>query len=254
MEVKLRDQIGLGVTHEERLAVAHRIVELCLMRHGREIAAIGIYGSTAVDKDLPYSDLDMTVVTYSDLDDQTKCYHLNGLTVELDYQTVTESMKDEANVPGEGGCWASFLGLYDPDGVLTKLKNMYELIDENTVREEFAKRMRDQLCTYVGKARNAVLSDDRAGLIQSAQSFGIEFCRALQILNRHYTTGQAALRSETKQLPELPSGFSDQIDISMGTEPASDNDIYNAIEELYVGMKDLASKHNINWLSTDIEI
>jgi len=178
MKTKLREQIEPGFTHEERLDIAHRIMTLCLARHGDKIAAIGIYGSTAVDRDQPYSDLDMTVVTYDDLDDETKCYCLNGLVVNLDYQTLEGSLKEEADVPGEGGCWTSFLGLYDPDGVLEQLKHRYESLTENDIRLEFARRMRDHLCTYVGKARNAVLSNDRAQLVRSAQDFGIECCRA----------------------------------------------------------------------------
>ncbi len=252
--MKLREQIEPGFTHKERLQIAQSIADLCLKRHGNKIAAIGIYGSTAIEGDQAYSDLDMTVVTYENLGSQTKCYCLNGLSINLDYQTIEESLNDEATVPGEGGCWTSFRVLYERDGITEKLKSQYEALNESDVHHEFARRMRDALNTYVGKARNAVLSSDRASLICAAQNFGIELCRALQLLNGYYTTGETSLRDETKRLADLPEGFAGRIDIVMGAIPTSDNDIYNAIEDLWTEMKLLARRHAISWLSTDIEV
>ena len=52
---KLRDGIERGHSHEERLEVARKVTELCLQEHGEKIAAVGIYGSTAVDRDRLYS-------------------------------------------------------------------------------------------------------------------------------------------------------------------------------------------------------
>ena len=252
-QAKLREGIEPGFTHGERLDVARNVADLCLERYGARIAAIGICGSTAVERDQAYSDLDMTVLTYEDLGDQTKCYCLNGLSVNLDYQTVEESLKDEAAVPGEGGCWTSFLVLHDRGGEVAKLKSRYEALDASDIQQEFARRMRDPLNTYIGKARNAALGRDRSSLIWASLNFGIESCRAVQLINGHYTTGEAYLRDETKRLATLPEGFAGQIDIVMAQIPASDDDIYSAIEDLWSGMKQLASRHAITWLHTGIE-
>ena len=98
------------------------------------------------------------------------------------------------------------------------------------------------------------LSNDRAGLIGSAQNFGIECCRALQLLNGYYTTGEATLRNDTKHLSDLPNGFADRIDVAMGAKPASDQDVYDSVEALWADMKAVAEKHSVRWLSDDIEI
>ena len=100
---ELRAGIERGYSHDERLQVARRITEMCLRAHGGKIAAVGIAGSTAVHRDRPYSDLDMTILTNEDLGSNTKCYCLNGMSVVLDYQSISESIASEASVPGSGG-------------------------------------------------------------------------------------------------------------------------------------------------------
>ena len=196
----LREGIERDYSHEDRLEVARRVTDICLQAHGEKIAAVGIYGSTAVKRDRAYSDLDMTILTYEDLGQHTKCYSLNGLCVNLDYQTIAESMASEATVPGSGGCWASFMVLYERDGAASRLREAYEALGEEDVRHEFAVRLGDHLNTYIGKVRNAMLAGDRSSLVLAALNLGVESCRALQLLNGHYTTGEAFLREETKVL------------------------------------------------------
>ena len=66
----------------------------------------------------------MTIVTRVDLDRETRCYVYDGLTIELDYQTIDDSI-GEVEIPGEGGCWESLLALHDPEGVVADLREKY---------------------------------------------------------------------------------------------------------------------------------
>jgi len=68
MDIRLRKQIEPGYTHEDRLAIARKIADVCLSRHGRKITTIGFYGSTVVNQDLALSDLDMTVLSHGNGD------------------------------------------------------------------------------------------------------------------------------------------------------------------------------------------
>ena len=251
---ELRGEIEPAHTHEDRLAVAREVVEMCLQVYGDKVAAIGIYGSTAVERDGPFSDLDITVLTNDDLGQETKCYSLDGLCVNIDYQTVVESVETEVSVPGSGGCWTSFLTLYDRDGVVTRLRDRYEALTEEDARREFAIRLRDHLNTYIGKVRNAVLAGDRSSLVLAALNLGMESCRALEILNGHYTTGVASLREEVKTFSCLPRNFEKQIDTVMAAVASDEDELYNSAEDLWMGMKDLASRHGITWMHSGVEV
>jgi kanamycin nucleotidyltransferase len=246
MKVTLRDGVGAGFLHDTRMKLAATIVDSVKRKHGKKIAAIGIYGTTAVSCDLPYSDLDMTIVTYEDIDSETKCYSFCGMPIQLDYQTVQDSMETESSVPGEGGCWDSFLVLYDPDGVVGKLRERYHALTDADYAMEFRRRMADHILTYVGKARNAVLGGDRSHLVGSAYQLGIEVCRALGILNRTYITGAMNLVESTKAMEKVPSGFQTLIDVVMGNAAAADQQIYDACEDLWRGMVALSRQNSID--------
>lgn len=245
-KVKLRNGISSGLSHDNRMKTATMIADGVRQKHGNAIAAIGIYGSTAVSCDLPYSDLDMTIVTYEDLDAETKCYSYCGIPVQLDYQTVQDSMEQESSVPGEGGCWDSFLVLYDPDNVVGKLRERYRALTDPDYATEFRKRMSDGILTYIGKVRNAVLRADRSHLVGSAYQFGVEVCRAVGVLNRAYVTGATNLVESTKAMRLVPRGFRTLIDLAIGNTAASDQQIYDACEDLWEGMMALAKENSMD--------
>ncbi len=61
MDIRLRDDLPAGVSHEQRIAVARELAARIVARHGPAVAAIAIYGTTSINADGPYSDLDMTI-------------------------------------------------------------------------------------------------------------------------------------------------------------------------------------------------
>jgi len=181
VDVILRKDLGPGHSHQQRLAIARRLAERVLARHGGAVVAIVVFGSTAVGADGPYSDLDVTVVTHEDLGTHSKCYPCEGLQINLDYQTAEESF-DEAREPHEGGCWLTCVPLYDPGGLTRELASACRAVGQHACREAFLRIVRDDLSTAVGKARNAVASKDRPSLIGALCAFSRAACRALCIL------------------------------------------------------------------------
>ena len=92
-----------------------------LNRRGTAIRAVGIYGTTAIGLDGPYSDLDMTFITRSDISEESQVTTQDGLLLNLDYQTWEHSVA-EAKDPELAGTWADFLVLYDPEGTFPALR------------------------------------------------------------------------------------------------------------------------------------
>jgi kanamycin nucleotidyltransferase len=255
MDIRLRDNLPAGVSHEQRLAVARELASRVVAQHGEAVAAITIYGTTSIGVDGPYSDLDMTIVTYPDIGHETKCYTHAGLTINLDYQTVEESM-EEARDPNEGGPWMTVQVLYDPHGVIEQFRQTWRSLSRNDCRQQFVRYMRDHLVTNIGKIRNAAIAGDRAMFINAACGMAHDTCRALCMLNdKTYVTGSGArLFRETMKLKILPENFIQLIEIVSGAWPASDQEIYDAAEDLWAGMQRLAEQQGLQWMSTDLQI
>lgn len=243
-----------GHSHQQRLDAARQLVALILEEHGDTVAAIVVFGTTAIGLDGPYSDLDMTVVTRRDIGGHSKCYPCNGLQINLDYQTVEESF-EEAREPHAGGCWVTCLPLYDPTGIVARFRKAFEGITISECDQAFMAAMRDGLATSIGKIRNAVVSQDRAAFLNALQDFSECVCRALCIINgNHDITGTTRLRDETKTLAWLPVGFSEQIDQVTGATPVTEQEMYEAAEDLWAGMVEIAQRKGLKWERPSLQV
>jgi len=242
--IQLADSLPKGFDHDQRLRIARELCDLCLQQHGEKIAAIGIYGSTAIGLDDPYSDLDMTVVCRADLAAESKCYSHLGLPINLDYQSIDDCL-EEANDPVEGGCWIDFLVLHDPENIVETFRETFRHLGPPDYLKHLERKVQDDLTTLIGKIRNAVLSGDRAAFIRSTQDFGEEICRALLLINETHSTGCARLLSHTKNLPIKPERFDENIDILLGARLADNQRIYTSAEALWDQVREMASKRGV---------
>lgn len=233
-----------GVSHSQRLSIAKSLCQMALAKHGDTIAAVGIYGSTAIGTDRPYSDLDMTFVTTVDLGDNTKCYSFKGMPIQLDYQTIEESMS-EACDPVDGACWIDFLVLYDSRNIIGEFRETFRRLSADDFKYKLEALFQDHLTSLMGKVRNAVISDARAELIRSTQDFGEQVCRALLLINRASSTGNARLRAAAKALPRKPDDFDALIDIVLSARQESDALLYASTEVLWRKMSEMAQQMGI---------
>jgi len=80
------------------------------------------------------------------------CYPFNGLQINLDYQTIEESL-EEACEPHAGGCWMSCLSLYDPDNRVARFREAFGNVTCDECDQAFVAVMQDELSTYIGKIR-----------------------------------------------------------------------------------------------------
>lgn len=247
MEAILRKDIHAGHSHQQRLMIANQLAGRILSRHGEAVAAIVVFGSTAADADGPYSDLDITVVTHADLGSQSKCYPYQFLQINLDYQTVQESF-DEAREPHGGGCWLTCIPLFDPEELTRQLAATYLAISHRSCEEAFARLVRDDLSTAIGKMRNAVVANDRPSFVAAACAFSEATCRSLCVLNANRAIAYSGeLTAVAKSLPIVPPRFGELIDIISGSVPLCDQAVYDAAEDLWASLIELAEQRGLCW-------
>jgi kanamycin nucleotidyltransferase len=209
-----------------------------LGKHGAKILGVGIYGTTAVGLDGPYSDLDMTFITRTDLGHESAVIARDGLLLNLDHQTWDESVA-EATDPELAGTWADFPVLYDSGGLFPTLRGMADALTDEDHARAFARKVAGDVATVLGKIRNAVVAADRASFLWACQAYVDAVCGALCLRSRRYVTGRARLREETKRLSVVPGSFAALIDAVSGARPATDQEAYDAAEALWECIQDL---------------
>jgi hypothetical protein len=226
----LSAEAGPGKSHDERIAAAHAAMTEAMAKHGSMLLAVGIYGTTAIGLDVPFSDLDMTFMTRADLGYESTVIVREGLLLNLDYQTWDESVA-EARVPELAETWTDLLELRDPDDLFPRLRAIADSLTDEDYFKAFTRKVADDVATILGKIRNAVAFSDRAGFLSACQAYSEAVCRAICLRNRHYVTGQARLREATKQLAILPAGFAALIDNVSGVYLTTGQQAYDAAEQ-----------------------
>jgi hypothetical protein len=252
MDVALRKGLDAGHSHQRRLAIAHQLTEQILARHGDRVAAIVLFGFTAVGGDGPYSDLDMAVVTHEDLGAHSKCYPCRGLQINLDYQTVEESF-EEAREPHTGGCWPTCIPLYDPAGLTRQFAAAYQALGPRECQEAFLRVIRDDLSVVIGKIRNSVVAADRASFLHALCAFSQAACRGLCMVNgNRAVAANARLIAEARSLPVLPPRFAELIDVISGVVAVSDQTLYDSVEELWAGVLGIVAQRGLRWVEPEL--
>lgn len=146
-----------------RLALAKEIAVELRQREGRNLVAVGVYGSVALGQERRHSDVDLLVVVRKKR--RTIRHTLReGILVTILQLTALEAREEatgsRADINDALGGWRSIRPLYDPSGLLTRLRSQAR---RPSPRRFEAAALRAFLETYedYGKLLNATEAGDR---------------------------------------------------------------------------------------------
>ncbi len=145
-----------------RLALAKRLAADLRRRQGANLVAVGVYGSVARRAERPHSDLDLLVVVRKRRP-SLGIRMLDGVLVTILQETAAEA-RDEvtgsrADLNEALGGWRSMRALYDPTGLLRRLRARADRPRPDQLRRA-ARRALLETYEDLGKLRDAVAAGD----------------------------------------------------------------------------------------------
>lgn len=170
-----------------RLQIAREISAELRQREGRNLLAVGVYGSVARGEDRPFSDVDLVMLVRTKRR-RPRLFVRDGILVSL-LQMTPQEARDEVhgspwNLPEALSGWRSMRILYDRSGVLRRLKIRARHPKASQFR---AVVRRDFLGVYedYGKLRNALQGGDSDEAREMAIWFTQGALMLLFCLERH---------------------------------------------------------------------
>jgi len=155
---------------ESRLALARDLAGEFRAREGRNLVAVGVYGSAAQGTDREFSDVDMLVVV------RQKRRYIHAQMRKGTLVTILQLTPEEAREEVLGGRsdleealggWRSMRAIYDPGRLLARLRRHAYRPSAEQFREAARLAILETYEDY-GKVRNAIASGDREEMREMA--------------------------------------------------------------------------------------
>ncbi len=169
-----------AVRSSRRLAIAKAIAAELLQREGRNLVGVGVYGSVARGEERAFSDVDLLAVLRKKRA-RPRMFVRGGVLVSLLQTTPREASAEVRgspwNLPEALSGWRSMRILYDPQGILRRLR----VRARHPTPSQFRRVVRrDFLGVYedYGKLRNALEARDA----DEAREMAIWFTQGAMLL------------------------------------------------------------------------
>jgi kanamycin nucleotidyltransferase len=237
------------MTHEERLQIARELAQKILDKHGDNVTAIAIYGSTAKGEDGPHSDLDLWVATRQPMDD-TRFFVYRGMPISINWDTEEGRIRSAGRVtsfwPMDADEFRSYIVLFERGDFIRKLQEAAKALKEEDFTNSVQVRMaRTQ--ESANKVRQAWGRGDRYTLLAEARALAWSVAMTLGVLNRRYYRSGRGFYQASKEMPLQPRDYARLLDLAGGFTTVEPAQVYNAGMQLWDNLVQLVGEVGIRW-------
>ncbi len=235
-------------THEERLRVARLISDRVVKKYRNDVLAVYVCGSTSKNLDRPYSDVELIVVVRDQAEIPMKYYLRRGLIIQIQY-LKSSSILDAAeqfadNWPWEADQYRNRIDLYERDGWFRKLDEAVAKSDKTGSVEAIRKSFM-MMTESMAAMRNAMLTNDKIGVLSRGRVLAEDAARILLLLNRRYVTTTSWSWRIVFDLDKKPKDFKELVEKMCGFVPTTREDVVAASERVYKEMYELVRDYGV---------
>lgn len=230
------------ITHEERLRIARLISDRVVEKHGTDIHAVYVCGSTSKKLDRPFSDLEFIVVVRDGIEMTMKYYLHKELIIQIQYLESSDILKAAEqftlNWHWEADQYRNRIALYERDGWFRKLDDAIAKND----KADSAEALRDAFMMMTESRaflKNAVLTKDKIGVFSGGRTTAEDAARIVFFLNRTYVTTTSWFWRMAFDAAKKPKDFRALVEKACGITSKTPNEVIAASEKLYQEMYEL---------------
>lgn|GEM_PF-1381195 len=235
-------------THEGRLRIARDISDRVVEKYGDDILAVYICGSTSKKLDRPYSDLELIVVVSDTAEISMKYYLHRGLIIQIEYLKSSRILHDAEqltdNWPWEADQYRNRIALYERDRWFGRLD---EAVAKNEKRDsvQAIRKAFMMMTESMAVLRNAVLTNDKVGVLSRGHILAEDAARILLLLKRRYVTTTSWLWKIAFGMRSNPKDFKRLVEKMSGFVPTTEAEVVVSSERLYKEMSKLVTHHGV---------
>jgi len=230
------------------LKIAHHIANRVVKKYRNNVLAVYVCGSTSKKLDRPYSDLDLIVVVRDRAEISMKYYLHRGLIVQIEYLKSSKILSDAEqltdNWPWEADQYRNRVALYERDGWFRRLDEAVAKNDKKDSVEAIRKSFM-MMTESMAVLRNAVLTNDKAGVLSRGRLLAEDAARILLLLNRRYVTTTSWLWEIVFGMRNNPKYFKKLVEKMSVFVPTTEEEVVVSSERLYREMSELVTHYGV---------
>lgn len=245
-----------STSRTEKLDFMDRIKKMLLNKYEENIEAIGVYGSIAQEKDGPYSDIELHVISRDGVD--IPGYELihHPFKIEISAMQKSEWLEKASRVDDS---WAikvgSFLhitSLFDPNHLFEKAKSTALSVSDETIQNAIREFMIWEPYETMGKIRNSYRTNNLSYLPRAVFDFTWQVAKLIGLFNKQYYSTRALTLEESITKSIKPEGYSELAEKVICGELSDKEELYRLCENLWTGLNELLEELGIDYRSNNV--
>ncbi|PAD31913.1 kanamycin nucleotidyltransferase C-terminal domain-containing protein, partial [Paenibacillus sp. 7523-1] len=226
--------------------------------YDKDIEAIGIYGSIALAKEGPYSDIELHIISRDGANIPNRELIFHPYKLEISTKQKSEWFH-QASMVDDGwairtGSFVHITSLYDPNGIFYKAKEIVLSVPDEKFREVIAEFMIWEPYETMGKIRNAKVSNNLSYLPRAVFDFTWQLAKLIGLLNKQYYTSRSVTLEESIEQPIKPEGYVELATKVICGELTDKDELYLLCENLWFGLNKLLEDLRIEYRSDILEL
>jgi kanamycin nucleotidyltransferase len=234
----------------ERLNLAEQIVQRILAVRGKQVLAIGLYGSLARGTDQLYSDIEMKCVLNTEEEDYSLEWIENGCKIEVNFESEDVILNEAATVDEDWaithGAYFDLKRLYGSHDFFIKLQNTLKSLPQELFVDAIREIIIGNIYEDIGKLRNSRLAGNMGYLPLLACSIVEQGALAIGLAHKKCYSTRALVLKESLEFDNRPHGYEKLCQMVMGANLNDFDTITTTLEMFWVGLVEWAFEKGFN--------
>ncbi|MGN7300545.1 kanamycin nucleotidyltransferase C-terminal domain-containing protein [Ferdinandcohnia sp. SAFN-114] len=241
----------VATTRKEKIDIINEIKERLLIVHQDNIIAIGVYGSLGLESDMPYSDIELHVITTDDISIKSHEFIYDKFKIEVSAKQKKEFFKQAIEVDDswaiKAGVFINIMPIHDTQNLFNEIKKLPLQVSDSAIRETMKEFMIWEPYETIAKIRNNFLTRNFNYIPMGAKDLTWQTAKLIGLANRKYYSTRSKTFEESIKMESKPKGYVELAKCVMKGELSNIEYFYQLCENLWTGLNEWYDKLGIEY-------